>query len=52
MRPRQCPKYLAREEAARAELTRRYNWRLLGAVLLLSALQWACYLSGYFGVIH
>ena len=49
---KQCPKYVKREEAARAELVKRYNRRLLGAVILLTAIQWACYLSGYFGIIR
>ena len=49
---KQCSEYLARAEAARAELTRRYNWRLFWTVNFLTALQWACYLSGCFGVIH
>jgi len=49
---KQCSEYLEREEAARAELVRKYNWRLFWAINALTALQWAFYLSGYFGVIH
>jgi hypothetical protein len=49
---KQCPKYLAREEAARAELVRKYNWRLLWVINALTAIQWICYWTGYFGVIH
>ena len=44
--------YDRREAEARAAMVRRFNWILFWSINTLTAIQWACYLSGYFGVIH
>ena len=44
--------YERREAIARAAMVRRFNWILFWIVNALTAAQWGCYLSGYFGVIH
>ena len=44
--------YDRREAQARADMVRRFNWGLFVIINALTALQWACYLTGYFGVIH
>ena len=44
--------YDRREEIARAAMVRRFNRALFWVINALTAIQWWCYLTGNFGVIH
>jgi len=44
--------YDRREAEARAAMVQRFNWALFWSINALTTVQWVCYLTGYFGVIH